>query len=136
MPCTAPISTSSHVFNSFSLFLGTYLNLDVYEFGMRPANFLDIGGGAEAEHIKEALEFVMSDPKVKKVFINIFGGITRADEVARGIVMALKDLGDKTKPLVVRLTGTNEELGREILKEVGIEPYTDPLQALEHLRKL
>jgi succinyl-CoA synthetase (ADP-forming) beta subunit (EC 6.2.1.5) len=108
----------------------------VYEFGMRPANFLDIGGGAEAEHIKEALEFVMSDPKVKKVFINIFGGITRADEVARGIVMALKDLGDKTKPLVVRLTGTNEELGREILKEVGIEPYTDPLQALEHLRKL
>jgi len=108
----------------------------VYEFGMRPANFLDIGGGAEAEQIKEALEFVMSDPKVKKVFINIFGGITRADEVARGIVMALKDLGDKTKPLVVRLTGTNEELGREILKEVGIEPYTDPLQALEHLRKL
>ncbi|ESQ23012.1 MAG: succinyl-CoA synthetase, beta subunit [uncultured Acidilobus sp. MG] len=108
----------------------------VYEFGMRPANFLDIGGGAEAEHIKEALEFVMSDPKVKKMFINIFGGITRADEVARGIVMALKDLGDKTKPLVVRLTGTNEELGREILKEVGIEPYTDPLQALEHLRKL
>jgi len=108
----------------------------VYEFGMRPANFLDIGGGAEAEHIKEALEFVMSDPKVKKVFINIFGGITRADEVARGIVMALKDLGDRAKPLVVRLTGTNEELGREILKEVGIEPYTDPLQALEHLKKL
>jgi succinyl-CoA synthetase (ADP-forming) beta subunit (EC 6.2.1.5) len=108
----------------------------VYEFGMRPANFLDIGGGAEAEHIKEALEFVMSDPKVKKVFINIFGGITRADEVARGIVMALKDLGDRAKPLVVRLTGTNEELGREILKEVGIEPYTDPLEALEHLKKL
>lgn len=108
----------------------------VYEFGMRPANFLDVGGGAEAEHIKEALEFVMSDPKVKKVFINIFGGITRADEVARGIVMALKDLGDRAKPLVVRLTGTNEELGREILKEVGIEPYADPLQALEHLKKL
>jgi len=108
----------------------------VYEFGMRPANFLDIGGGAEAEHIKEALEFVMSDPKVKKMFINIFGGITRADEVARGFVMALKDLGDRAKPLVVRLTGTNEELGREILKEVGIEPYTDPLQALEHLKKL
>ena len=108
----------------------------VYEFGMRPANFLDVGGGAEAEHVKEALEFVMSDPKVKKVFINIFGGITRADEVARGIVMALKDLGDRAKPLVVRLTGTNEELGREILKEVGIEPYIDPLQALEHLKKL
>jgi len=50
--------------------------------------------------------------------------------------MALKDLGDRAKPLVVRLTGTNEELGREILKEVGIEPYTDPLQALEHLKKL
>ena len=108
----------------------------VYEFGMKPADFLDVGGGAEAEHIKEAIEFVMSDPKVKKVFLNIFGGITRADEVARGVVMALKELGDKAKPLVVRLTGTNEELGRQILKEVGIEPYTDPLEALEALKRL
>ncbi|MGC9210180.1 MAG: ADP-forming succinate--CoA ligase subunit beta [Acidilobus sp.] len=108
----------------------------VYEFGMRPADFLDVGGGAEAEHIRDAVEFVMSDPKVRKVFINIFGGITRADEVAKGIVMALKDLGDKAKPLVVRLTGTNEELGRKILKEVGIEPYTDPLEALSALQKI
>ena len=108
----------------------------VYEYGMRPANFLDVGGGAEAEHIKEAVKFVMSDPKVKKVFINIFGGITRADEVAKGIVMALKELGSSAKPLVVRLTGTNEELGREILKEVGITPYTDPLEALEALKKM
>ncbi len=108
----------------------------VYEFGMRPADFLDVGGGAEAEHVKEALEFVMSDPKVKKVFLNIFGGITRADEVARGVVMALKELGGRAKPLVIRLTGTNEELGRQILKEVGIEPYTDPLDALAALQKL
>ncbi len=70
------------------------------------------------------------------MFLNIFGGITRADEVARGVVMALKELGDCAKPLVVRLTGTNEELGRQILKEVGIEPYTDPLEALEALKKL
>lgn len=108
----------------------------VYEFGMKPADFLDVGGGAEAEHIRDAVEFVMSDPKVKKVFINIFGGITRADEVARGIVMALKDLGSKAKPLVVRLTGTNEEQGREILKEVGITPYSDPLEALQALKNL
>ncbi len=108
----------------------------VYEYGMSPADFLDVGGGAEAEHIKDALEFVMSDPKVKKVFVNIFGGITRADEVAKGIVMALKELGDKAKPLVVRLTGTNEELGREILKEANITPYADPLEALEALKKL
>lgn len=108
----------------------------VYEFGMRPANFLDVGGGAEAEHIKDAVEFVMSDPKVKKAFINIFGGITRADEVARGIVMALEELGNKAKPLVVRLTGTNEEQGRDILKKVGITPYSDPLEALQALKNL
>ncbi len=108
----------------------------VYEFGMKPADFLDVGGGAEAEHIRDAVEFVMSDPKVKKVFVNIFGGITRADEVARGIVMALKDLGSAAKPIVVRLTGTNEEQGREILKEVGITPYSDPLEALQALKRL
>ncbi|MGC9071771.1 MAG: ADP-forming succinate--CoA ligase subunit beta [Acidilobus sp.] len=108
----------------------------VYEFGMKPADFLDVGGGAEAEHIRDAIEFVMSDPKVKKVFVNIFGGITRADEVARGVVMALKELGNRAKPLVIRLTGTNEELGRQILKEVGIEPYADPIDALSALQKL
>ncbi len=89
--------------------------------GGRPANFLDIGGGASAEVMKKALQIVLSDPDVRGVFINIFGGITRCDEVARGLVETQKELGIRV-PLVVRLTGTNEELGRKILEEHGITP--------------
>jgi succinyl-CoA synthetase beta subunit len=89
--------------------------------GGRPANFLDIGGGASAEVMKKALEIVLSDPDVRGVFINIFGGITRCDEVARGLVETQKELGIGV-PLVVRLTGTNEEEGRKILEAHGITP--------------
>jgi succinyl-CoA synthetase beta subunit len=89
--------------------------------GGRPANFLDIGGGASAEVMKKALEIVLSDPDVRGVFINIFGGITRCDEVARGLVETQKELGIRV-PLVVRLTGTNEEEGRKILEAHGITP--------------
>ncbi len=92
--------------------------------GGRPANFLDIGGGASAEMMKKALQIVLSDPDVRGVFINIFGGITRCDEVARGLVETQKELEIRV-PLVVRLTGTNEEIGRQILEEHRITPVTN-----------
>ncbi|BEP17405.1 ADP-forming succinate--CoA ligase subunit beta [Pyrofollis japonicus] len=102
----------------------------VYERGGKPANFLDIGGGASAERVKQALEILYEYPKAKVIFMNIFGGITRCDEVARGIVAAIKELGFK-KPIVVRLTGTNEEEGRRILKEAGLEAFIDPIEAAD-----
>lgn len=108
----------------------------VYEFGGRPANFLDIGGGASAELVKTAVGFLMEMPKVKKIFMNIFGGITRCDEVAKGIVKAIEELGGLKKPLVVRLSGTNEEEGRRILREHGLEAYTDPIEAVKRVISL
>ncbi|QXG77239.1 ADP-forming succinate--CoA ligase subunit beta [Modestobacter sp. L9-4] len=88
--------------------------------GVRPANFLDIGGGASAEVMANGLGIILSDPDVKSVFVNVFGGITACDEVAKGIVAALAQLGDEaTKPLVVRLDGNNVEEGRRILAEAA-----------------
>jgi len=89
--------------------------------GGSPANFLDIGGGAKAEVVKQALEMLLLDPAVKGVFVNIFGGITRGDEVARGLISARDELG-LTLPLVVRMTGTREEEGRQLLEAAGITP--------------
>ena len=84
--------------------------------GMKPANFLDIGGGASAEVMAAGLDVILGDPQVRSVFVNVFGGITACDEVANGIVHALEILGDAaTKPLVVRLDGNNVEEGRRIL---------------------
>jgi len=94
--------------------------LDAVQFyGGRPANFLDVGGGASADMMASALNIVLSNPKVEVVFINILGGITRCDEVAKGILEAKKRVGF-TKPIVIRLVGTNEEEGRRILTEAGI----------------
>lgn len=88
--------------------------------GMKPANFLDIGGGASAEVMANGLDVILNDEQVKSVFVNVFGGITACDAVASGIVKALEILGDKaTKPLVVRLDGTNVEEGRRILSEAN-----------------
>jgi succinyl-CoA synthetase beta subunit len=91
--------------------------------GVKPANFLDIGGGASAEVMANGLEIILGDPDVKSVFVNVFGGITACDEVANGIVQALQLLADKgeevTKPLVVRLDGNNAELGRKILSDAN-----------------
>ena len=84
--------------------------------GVKPANFLDIGGGASAQVMADGLDIILSDPQVKAVFVNVFGGITACDEVARGIVSALQMLGDEaSKPLVVRLDGNNVAEGRAIL---------------------
>ncbi|MBM9619840.1 MULTISPECIES: ADP-forming succinate--CoA ligase subunit beta [Streptomyces] len=91
--------------------------------GVKPANFLDIGGGASAQVMANGLEIILGDPDVKSVFVNVFGGITACDEVANGIVQALALLADKgeavTKPLVVRLDGNNAELGRKILSDAN-----------------
>ncbi|MDQ6767242.1 MAG: ADP-forming succinate--CoA ligase subunit beta [Candidatus Eremiobacteraeota bacterium] len=88
--------------------------------GGKPANFLDVGGGAKADLMRDAVDIVTSNPSVKSVFINIFGGITRGDEVAKGLVAALSGGTWKKDKLVIRLTGTNEREGREILQQNGI----------------
>jgi len=88
--------------------------------GGRPANFLDLGGGASAERIGAGISFILSDPRVKGLFVNIIGGITRCDEMARGIVDARERTGSN-KTIVVRMSGTNEAEGRRILGEAGIE---------------
>ena len=88
--------------------------------GVKPANFLDIGGGASAEVMAAGLDVILHDPQVKSVFVNVFGGITACDAVANGIVNALKILGDEAnKPLVVRLDGNNVDEGRRILAEAN-----------------
>jgi succinyl-CoA synthetase beta subunit len=91
--------------------------------GVKPANFLDIGGGASAEVMANGLEIILSDPAVRSVFVNVFGGITACDAVANGIVQALAMLEQRgeelTRPLVVRLDGNNAEEGRRILTEAG-----------------
>jgi succinyl-CoA synthetase beta subunit len=88
--------------------------------GVKPANFLDIGGGASAEVMANGLDIILNDSQVKSVFVNVFGGITSCDEVANGIVGALHRLGDEAnKPLVVRLDGNNVEEGRRILQQAN-----------------
>jgi succinyl-CoA synthetase beta subunit len=94
--------------------------MDVIKFyGGEPANFLDIGGGAKADKVKAALEIILSDPNVKAVLFNIFGGITRGDEVAHGIVEGLKEIKTNV-PMVVRIVGTNAEEGRKILANASM----------------
>jgi len=103
--------------NGAGLAMGT---MDIVKlFGGSPANFLDIGGGAQADKVTAALRIILSDSKVKAVLINIFGGITRCDEVARGIIIALKEL-HTTIPMVVRLVGTNEAEGRQLLADANL----------------
>jgi len=87
--------------------------------GEAPANFLDVGGAANAERVEHAFRLILSDPAVKAVLINIFGGIVRCDMVATGIVEAAKKVGVKV-PIVIRLQGTNAKEGSEILKQSGL----------------
>ena len=97
----------------------TMSTVDVVTFaGGRPANFCDLGGGGDAQGVVDALSVITADPQVKAIFFNIFGGITRCDEVARGILQALREMGLEL-PLVVRLDGTNAEEGRQILAEAA-----------------
>jgi succinyl-CoA synthetase beta subunit len=94
--------------------------MDIIKYaGGSPANFLDVGGGASAEQVKNAFRILMSDPSVRAVFINIFGGILRCDVLATGVVAAASDLGIKV-PVVVRMEGTNVEVGQQILRDSGL----------------
>ena len=99
--------------------------------GVKPANFLDIGGGASAQVMADGLSIILGDPAVKSVFVNVFGGITACDAVANGIVQALTMLGDKaTKPIVVRLDGNNVLEGRRILNEAN-HPLVQQLDTMD-----
>ncbi|HEX4841596.1 MAG TPA: ADP-forming succinate--CoA ligase subunit beta [bacterium] len=98
----------------------------VAHFGGHPANFLDVGGGASTENMRQSLAIVVRKPGVRALFINIFGGITRCDDIARGIVATPPPVG-----MVVRLVGTNEVEGRKILEDAGISAYRDPQEAAQ-----
>jgi succinyl-CoA synthetase beta subunit len=100
-----------------------------------PANFLDIGGGARAESVAEAIEIVLMDPNVKGILFNIFGGITRGDEVAKGIIEGTKNIDIKV-PIVVRMAGTRSEEGRKILEGTNLVPAAGPIEAAEKIIEL
>jgi succinyl-CoA synthetase beta subunit len=94
--------------------------MDIIKYvGGEPANFLDVGGGADKDQVVAAFKLITADPAVKGIFINIFGGIMRCDTIASGVVEAVKEVGLEV-PLVVRLEGTNVELGRQIIEESGL----------------
>lgn len=101
------------------------------KYGVKPANFLDIGGGASAEVMANGLSIILSDEDVRSVFVNVFGGITSCDAVANGIIQALKILGNQaTKPIVVRLDGNNVDLGRKILNKAN-HPLIEQLDTMD-----
>jgi succinyl-CoA synthetase beta subunit len=99
-------------------------------YGGEPANFLDIGGSSNPDKVVAALEIITSDPNVRSILFNIFGGITRCDDVARGIVTAMDRIQIEL-PIVIRLTGTNEKEALEILKEAGLSAYTSMDEVVE-----
>lgn len=108
------------IVNGAGLAMGT---MDIVKhYGGEPANFLDIGGGAKAEQVTDALRVITGDPAVNTIFFNIFGGIVRCDLVAQGILDALKNLPDWNTPIVIRLSGTNEEKARQMLEGTELIP--------------
>ena len=88
-------------------------------FGGEPANFLDVGGGATTEKVTEAFKIMLKNPELKAILVNIFGGIMRCDVIAEGVIAAVNDVGLKV-PLVVRMKGTNEEIGKKLLADSGL----------------
>ena len=95
----------------------------IKHFGGQPANFLDVGGSATEERVTAAFKIITADPKVRGIFVNIFGGIMKCDTIASGVIAAVKQVGLKV-PLVVRLEGTNVELGKKMLAESGLAVTT------------
>jgi succinyl-CoA synthetase beta subunit len=91
--------------------------------GGEPANFLDVGGGANAKTVEAGFRIILKDPNVKAILINVFGGIVRCDRVANGVVEAYKNIGEINIPIIVRLQGTNAELGAQIISESGLKVY-------------
>ena len=111
--------------------------MDIIQFhGEKPANFLDVGGGANKEKVAAGFKIILSDPKVKAVLVNIFGGIMNCQTIAEGIIAAAGEL-DIQVPLVVRMEGTNVEMGKKTLKESGINIITadDLTEAAEKVVK-
>ena len=92
--------------------------------GGEPANFLDVGGTANAETVEAGFRIIMSDPNVKAILINIFGGIVRCDRVANGVVEAYKKIGDIKIPIIVRLQGTNAEEAKRVIDESGLKVHS------------
>ena len=114
--------------NGAGLAMATMDTVKLY--GGEPANFLDIGGGARADKVAAALSIILTDPKVKAVLVNIFGGITRVDEVAKGILQTFQETGTQV-PFVVRLVGTNEDVGREMLAGTNVAWATSLSEAAQ-----
>ena len=89
--------------------------------GVNPANFLDVGGTADAKRVEQAFRIILKDPEVKAILVNIFGGIVRCDRVAQGIVDAYKNIGEINIPLIVRLEGTNAEEAKKLIDDSGLK---------------
>jgi len=106
--------------------------------GGSPANFLDVGGGANAQTVEKGFRIILKDPAVKAILINIFGGIVRCDRVANGVVEAYKSVGEINVPVVVRLQGTNAEEADEIINKSGLAVYSAASfkEAAEKIRSL
>ena len=92
--------------------------------GGEPANFLDVGGNANAETVKAGFNIILSDPNVKAILINIFGGIVRCDRVAQGVIDAYKEIGDIPVPIIVRLQGTNAEEAKKLIDDSGLKVFS------------
>ena len=92
--------------------------------GGEPANFLDVGGTADAERVEIAFRIILKDPSVKAILINIFGGIVRCDRVANGVVQAYRNMGNIKVPIIVRLQGTNADIAKKIIDESGLEVHS------------
>jgi len=107
----------------------------IKHYGGKPANFCDFGGGASSERVSDAIQIVLSNEKAKILLVNILGGITRCDEVAKGI-LAVRERTGAVKPMVIRLVGTNDEIGRRMLVEAGIESFQSMENAVEKAVKL
>jgi succinyl-CoA synthetase beta subunit len=119
--------------NGAGLAMATMDIINLY--GEEPANFLDVGGGATKEKVTAAFKIITADPKVKGILVNIFGGIMRCDIIAEGVIAAVKEVGLKV-PLVVRLEGTNVELGKKIIAESGLNVVSaNDLDDAAHLQQ-
>src|SRR5690606_4489573 len=92
--------------------------------GGEPANFLDVGGTADAERVEKAFRMILKDDKVEAILVNIFGGIVRCDRVAQGVVDAYKNIGDINVPIIVRLQGTNAEEAKKVIDESGLKVHS------------
>jgi succinyl-CoA synthetase beta subunit len=89
--------------------------------GGEPANFLDVGGTADAERVEAAFKLILKDPNVKAILINIFGGIVRCDRVAQGVIDAYKNMGSINVPIIVRLQGTNADIAKKLIDDSGLD---------------